>query len=223
MKNKAFSFLILLLCIACSTIRQSDENSDRPRDNDREINTLELSDKIPSVFKDYISQIQYASLGTYEPEISTRWEDFETYWSCNPYGAEHLVGEKVERNNMYKQNNFSIYWTAEALFNTYQITEDEKYLEYGQRTLDELLMTQAAWQPPYNTLGGFGMMNTDGEWNDARQSLFSELIVRYGKELENEQYIQRDLAALRASFVMMYAPENPTNQKTMGEKIVLFW
>jgi hypothetical protein len=146
-----------------------------------------------------------------------RWEDFETYWSCSRYGADELVNEKVKRNDMYKQNNFSIYWTAEALFNCYKITKESKYMKYGQRTLDELLMTQASWQPPYmyvNTLGGFGVMNADAEWNDSRQSLFSELIVKYGKELNKEEYIQRGLAALRASFVMMYCPENP---KTKGQ------
>lgn len=78
--------------------------------------------------------------------------------------------------------------------------------------LDELLMTQASWQPPYmfvSVLGGFGVMNCDGEWLDSRQSLFAEIIIRYGLELDCEEYIQRGLAALRASFVMMYCPENP--------------
>src|SRR5690606_4140763 len=37
-----------------------------------------------------------------------RWEDFETYWSCSPYGHDHLVGKKVARNNMYKQNTLSM-------------------------------------------------------------------------------------------------------------------
>lgn len=140
-----------------------------------------------------------------------QWEDFETYWSCSRYGADHLVGKKVGRNTMHKQNTFSMYWTAEALFEAYKTTGDKQYLTYGQRTLDELLMAQAVWQPPYmfvNTLGGFGVMNADGEWNDARQSLFSELILKYGKELNHKEYIQRGLAALRASFTMMYCPEN---------------
>jgi hypothetical protein len=72
-------------------------------------------------------------------------------------------------------------------------------------------MTQAAWQPPYiyvPALGGFGVMNADGEWNDARQSLFAELIVLYGLELDEEEYIERGLSAMRASFTMMYCPEN---------------
>lgn len=145
-----------------------------------------------------------------------RWEDFETYWSCSRYGSEDLVGKKVSRNNMYKQNTLSMYWTAEALLNCYQLTGDKNYLDFGWRTLDEMLMTQASWQPPYihvRALGGFGVMNADAEWNDSRQSLFAELIVRYGHELKFKEYIQRGLAALRASFVMMYCPESPTTKK----------
>lgn len=141
-----------------------------------------------------------------------RWEDFETYWSCSRIGSQNWMDHKVPRNNMYKQNNFSMYWTAEALLESYRATQNQTFLQLGQRTLDELLMTQASWQPhfiPIRALGGFGVMNADGEWNDARQSLFAELIVRYGKELKKEEYVQRGLAALRASFVMMYCPENP--------------
>lgn len=150
-----------------------------------------------------------------------RWEDFETYWSCCAVGTPDWVGKKVPRNNMYKQCTFSMFWTAEALFECYQITKDKKYLEYGQRTLDELLMAQASWQPPYiyvKALGGFGVMNTDGEWNDARQSLFSEIILQYGKLLKLPEYRERGLAALRASFVMMYCPENPIT-KVQYEKV----
>lgn len=141
-----------------------------------------------------------------------QWEDFETYWSCSRYGSKDLVNQKVKRNNMYKQNTLSMYWTAQALYAAYQVTREKKYLQYGQRALDEMLMYQAAWQPPYmyiNVLGGFGVMNADGEWNDARQSLFAELIIQYGRELNNPEYIERGLAAMKASFVMMYSPQNP--------------
>ena len=153
------------------------------------------------------------------------WEDFETYWSCSRYGADHLVGKKVARNNMHKQNNFSIFWTAEALLEAYRITGQREYLMLGERTLDELLMTQASWQPPYmyvNVLGGFGVMNADGEWNDSRQSLFAELILRYGQLLERQEYRERGIAALRASFVMMYAPENPSTRRHW-EKVYPFF
>ena len=153
-----------------------------------------------------------------------QWEDFETYWSCCTYGVDHL-NRKFERNNMYKQNNFSIFWTAEALYNAYKITGDKNYLNWGKRTLDELLMMQAVWQPPYmyiNTLGGFGVMNADGEWNDSRQSLFAELIIKYGLEFDDESYIQRGIAALRSSFVMMYCPENPKTKALWEKKYEFF-
>ena len=147
---------------------------------------------------------------------SGRWEDFETYWSCSRYGADTLVGRKVIRNNQFKQNTFSMYWTAEALLNCYETTGESHYLDQGIRVLDELLMYQAAWQPPYiyvRALGGFGVMNADGEWNDARQSLFAGLILRYARLLDREDYFQRGLAALFASFEMMYCPENESTRK----------
>ena len=105
--------------------------------------------------------------------LAGRWEDFETYWSSSPYGAGTLIGQKVARNNMYKQCNFSMFWTTEALFETYQVTKDRKYLQWGRRVLDEMLMTQASWQPPYmyvNVLGGLGVMNCDGEWLDSARA-----------------------------------------------------
>ncbi len=154
-----------------------------------------------------------------------RWEDFETYWSCCRYGTVNLVGKKVERNNMYKQCNFSMFWTAEALFECYQTTKNKMYLKQGQRTLDELLMTQASWQPPYiyvNALGGFGVMNSDGEWNDSRESLFAEIILQYGKRLNIPEYKERGVAALKASFAMMYCPENPVT-KAQWEKVWPFF
>jgi hypothetical protein len=150
-----------------------------------------------------------------------RWEDFETYWSCSSYGNKDLVGKKVVRNNMYKQCNFSMYWTSEALYYCYKLTSDDYYLDFGLRCLDEMLMTQASWQPPYmytNTLGGFGVMNADGEWNDSRQCLFAELIILYGVETDRKEYIQRGLAALRSSFAMMYCPENEKTKEQWEKK-----
>ncbi len=154
-----------------------------------------------------------------------RWEDFETYWSCSTYSNQTHVGKKFERNNMFKQNTLSIFWTAEALFKAYKITKQAEYLELGQRCLDELLMKQASWQPPYiyvDTLGGFGVMNGDGEWNDARQALFAELILQYGKELNSQEYIERGLAAMRVSFALMYCPEN-LEVKELWEKVWPFF
>ena len=153
-----------------------------------------------------------------------QWEDFETYWSCSRI-LDSLVGKKIERNDAFKQNTLSMFWTAEANFNLYKLTGDKENLRTGQRVLDELLMYQASWQPPFiaiHALGGFGVMNADGEWNDSRQSLFAELILRYGRELNMDEYKERGMAALRSSFVMMYCPENPET-KQQWEKVYPFF
>lgn len=154
----------------------------------------------------------------------SRWEDFETYWSCSRV-LDSLVGKKIERNNAFKQNTLSMFWTADALYNFYKATGERRYLQTGQRVLDELLMFQSTWQPPYipiPVLGGFGVMNGDGEWNDSRQCLFAETIVRYGQELQNDEYVHRGLSALRSAFVMMYCPENPETRE-QWEKVYPFF
>lgn len=154
-----------------------------------------------------------------------QWEDFETYWSCSDYGDKTLVGKKVTRNNMFKQNNLSIYWMAQALLEAYKSTQNKKYLDKGRRALDELLMYQSVWQPPFiyvDAVGGFGVMNFDGEWNDARQSLFAELLVEYGKVLNYPQYVKRGLAALKASFWMIYSPENEKTKSQWEAKWKFF-
>ena len=154
-----------------------------------------------------------------------RWEDFETYWSCCRIGTPQWVGKKVVRNNMYKQCNFSMFWTTEALLECYHTTGSSEYLKLGQRVLDEMLMTQASWQPPYiyvNGVGGFGVMNSDGEWNDSRGSLFSEIILQYGKLLNVSEYMERGVCALKTSFEMMYCPQN-LDAKRQWEKVWPFF
>jgi hypothetical protein len=150
-----------------------------------------------------------------------RWEDFETYWSCCSWGRDKYLGRKIERNAMHKQNSFSMYWTAEALLATYRATGSSRYLQWGQRTLDELSMCQQVWQPPFiyvPALGGFGVMNADGEWNDSRETLFAELFLDYYQETGNPDYFERGVSALKSGFIMMYCPENPTVAK-MWEKV----
>jgi len=62
-----------------------------------------------------------------------QWEDFETYWSCCRLAQDHL-GRPFERNAMFKQCSFSMFWTAEALLSAWQVTNDRQYLDWGRRT-----------------------------------------------------------------------------------------
>lgn len=146
----------------------------------------------------------------------SRWEDFETYWSCSRHGCRDHVGKKYERNNCYKQCSLSPFWMAQAALACYENTQREDYLLAGERCLDETLMYQSSFQPeniPVTVVGGFGVMNCDAELNDARQSMFAELFIQYGKVMNRAEYIERGMAALRASFSMMYCPENPVAKK----------
>jgi hypothetical protein len=154
-----------------------------------------------------------------------RWEDFETYWSCCSFGKLEYYGKRIERNGIYKQCNFSMFWTAEALLACYRATDDERYLRWGRRTLDELGMTQQMWQPPFiyiPALGGFGVMNFDGEWNDSRQCLFAELFMEYAQVTGEAELFERGIAALKAAFVMMYCPQNP-EVKRLWEQVWPFF
>jgi hypothetical protein len=152
---------------------------------------------------------------------SGRWEDFETYWSCCGWGRDTQLGRKIERNSLYKQNTLGMFWTAEALLAAHRATGRAEYLAWGRRTLDELSMAQQVWQPLFihvPALGGFGVMNADGEWNDSRETLFTELFMDYYRATGEPAYFERGIAALRAGFIMMYAPENP-EVKAMWEKV----
>lgn len=140
-----------------------------------------------------------------------RWEDFETYYSCAPWGAKDMMGRRVPRNGVYKQNTLSIFWCAEAMLKAWRATGEGRYLRLGRRCVDELSLYQAVWDPPFLTApahGSFGVMNGDCEWNDARQSLFAPLYLELADALGDKELFERGMSALRASFSMMYCPEN---------------
>lgn len=140
-----------------------------------------------------------------------RWEDFETYYSCAPWGAADQLGRRVRRNGVFKQNTLSIAWCAEALLRAFTDQGRGCHLALARRCLAELSLYQAVHDPPFLTapaLGGFGVMNGDCEWNDARQSLFAPLLLEAHAITKDEQLFERGVAALRASFTMMYCPEN---------------
>jgi hypothetical protein len=144
------------------------------------------------------------------PIRESRWEDFETYFSCSTWGGES-IGGKIRRNGVYKSNTFSPFWCAEAFLAAYRIFGEPHHLEVGRRCLDELSLYQQIWQPsvlPAPTHGGFGVMNADAEWNDARQSYFAPLYMEYYTATGFPEYFERGVSALRASFAMMYCPEN---------------
>ena len=150
-----------------------------------------------------------------------RWEDFETYWSCSRQWEGKQFGEKDARSGLYNQCNFGIYWTAEAMKEAYALSGDAEWLEIGEQALAEASLYQQIWQAPFfpvPTVGGFGVMTSDDEWNDARQSLFALTYLDYYRLTGNESYRARAEWAMRASFYMMYCPENG-GLKTIYERV----
>lgn len=151
-----------------------------------------------------------------------RWEDFETYYSCAPWGTP---GERVPRNGVYKQNTLSIAWCAEAMLEAWRATRATRWLRLARRCLDELSLYQSVWDPPFLPApahGGFGVMNADSEWNDARQSLFAPLYLRFYEATGELEYFERGASALRASFSMMYCPENEAVARAYERRFPFF-
>lgn len=99
-----------------------------------------------------------------------------------------------------------MYWAAQACLDLYLATDDVDMLDLGRRCLDRLSMFQQAFDHPELSLdvfGGFGVMNADGEFNDARQGLFAPLYMDYYLATGEPELFKRGVAALRSCFTTM--------------------
>ena len=135
------------------------------------------------------------------------WFDFETFYFCS---TKSLSWRDAE-TRLPPQGTLALSWGAELLGRVYQTSEKAEYLTCGLAILDQLMLYQQVWDASflsYDTFGGFGAINTDAEWSDARQALFVPLLLQYYELTGEIEYFERAVAALRASFVLMHAPEN---------------
>lgn len=136
-----------------------------------------------------------------------RFEDFELYFSCSRKPLDFYD----EITAMSGQNTLAMQWSAEALRLAYLLSRDARDLAAAQHCLDLLSLYQQAWSPPYMdfyAFGGFGVMNTDGEWNDARQAQFAETYANFYELTGKAEYMQRAMAAARAGFALVVMEEN---------------
>jgi hypothetical protein len=147
---------------------------------------------------------------------SHKFEDFELYYSCSWKPLDFY--DNITR--MYGENTLAIQWCAECLRVAYILSGDEKYLENGLVCISLLCLYQQVWDNPrldFYTFGGFGVMNTDGEWNDARQAQFAETLMNYYDLTGDFEFLKRAVASARASFALMIIDENkevcPRNYK----------
>jgi hypothetical protein len=138
---------------------------------------------------------------------SLRFQDYEVFFSCAP----NQLNDFDSLTWSYPHNTLSIQWSAEAFLKGYQISEDKHDLEQAEYCLNILSLYQQVWSPPFidfYAFGGFGVQNTDAEWSDARQAQFAETYLNFYLATGKEEYLQRSIAACRASFALMAIPEN---------------
>lgn len=132
-----------------------------------------------------------------------QWYDYETFWSCSPRTPEFQP-----RTAQWPANNLALGQTVAAYLKAHQLTRDARFLARGESLLDYLLLYQQCWTNPalkdltgpVTLLGGFTTMNADGEWSDARQSQFGNVLLDYYRETGKVEYLERGVAALRAQF-----------------------
>jgi hypothetical protein len=136
-----------------------------------------------------------------------KWFDFELYFT--------VCGKKGELRDEYTglsgQNSLSLWWATELFAGLHDATNRKDYLDVGVRLIDLLCLYQQVWNPPYLSIyafGGFGVMNSDAEWSDARQSMFATTLMHYYNHTSEDEYFERGIAALRASFALMFIPEH---------------
>ena len=135
----------------------------------------------------------------------SRFHDFETFFSCSSKPLDF----HDHRTGQHAQNNLSLFWIAHTLLKAHAFTQDKELLKWGLICLDRLSLYQQVWNPPYislYTFGGFGSMNTDGEWNDTRQVFFSEAYFDAYRLAGLKEYLERGTAALDAGYALLCHP-----------------
>ena len=177
-----------------------------------------LRKKLPPDVEEEARAAVKRSLSFLEKEIlpGIRFQDYEVFFSCAPNALNHFDSLTW----LYPHNTLSIQWSAEAFLKAYQLFNRKHDLEQGEFCLNLLSLYQQVWNPPFidfYAFGGFGAQNTDAEWSDARQAQFAETYLNFFLATRNREYLQRSIAACRASFALMAIPENkvicPQNYK----------
>ncbi len=132
-----------------------------------------------------------------------QWYDYETFWSCSPRQPQF-----DDRTKQWPANDLALGQAVAAYLAAFRATNDQSYLERGERLLDYLLLYQQCWTNPVlegitgpaMLLGGFTTQNSDAEWSDARQSQFGNVLLDYYRATGRAEYLERGVAALRAQF-----------------------
>lgn len=148
-------------------------------------------------------------------------DDFEAYYSCSPkplHAIDYWTGIRPHCN-------LSIQWGCDQMLSLYRLTGESRWLEMGEYLLSILSLYQQVWNSSLYEeylFGGFGVMNTDGEWNDGRQARFVPTYADYYLTTGKVEYLERAVAACRAAFALCDIPENHENginNLTLGDTV----
>jgi hypothetical protein len=137
---------------------------------------------------------------------SQQWHDTEVFFSC----SEKPLGWRDGWTGVPAQGTLCMAWAAGLMGELYTATREARYRDYGRAILDLLLLFQQIWSPPFigiDPRGGFGVMNTDAEWNDARQAELGLLLLSWHGITGEPELALRGRAALRAAFTLMRREE----------------
>ena len=148
-----------------------------------------------------------------------RFEDFEVIYSC----SRKEPGYFDPSTQLYAQGTLALQWCAEAFRVGYLAGKRDQDLRDGRFCLNLMNQYQQVWSPPYldlDAFGGYGVMNTDAEWNDARQAQFAVTNANYFDVTGDRAYLERAVAAARGSFTLVVMDENksvaPRNYQGSG-------
>lgn len=137
-------------------------------------------------------------------------QDFEVFYSCSPKPLSWVD----DLTGLPPINTLAVQCTADQFLALHQLTNDAHWLQLGEDALGVLSLFQQVWSPPdyeANLFGGFGAMNTDGEWSDGRGARFVSTYADYYSATGKLEYLERAVAACRAAFALMDIEENHRN------------
>jgi hypothetical protein len=146
-----------------------------------------------------------------------RYYDFETFFSCSPKAClqrDYRLDDDAMMDPFTRQrpqNTLSMQWTAEALRAvSARLGGNPHYMTQALKALDMMCLYQEVWPISFiktaYVYGGFGVQNSDGEYNDARQAQFAETLCRFGADLGRQDLFERGVAAARASLTLINHP-----------------
>jgi hypothetical protein len=135
----------------------------------------------------------------------SRWLDQEVAYSCSP---KHF-GFYDARSGQWPQNTLSMHAAAAGFLALYDVTGEADHLALARRAMDRLSLYQQVWDPSFlnfSAFGGYGVMNTDGEWSDARQAQFADTHFDFYAVTGDVEHLERALSACRAGFTTLFLP-----------------